>query len=154
MSEEIRIIVEEELNALAERIRQHHTEAGQVASGRTRNSIKVEVEGENSVTGTLYGRAFFGTLETGSKPWRTQYAKPPRAFVQTIQQWIDDKGLDLNAFLTARKIMLEGSKLFRDGGRSDIYSNEIPTTLDTIAERVTRIYEMQVIKSIQINTKQ
>ena len=153
MSDEIKGIVEDELLKLAERIRQHHTEAGQVASGRTRNSIKVETSGGTVVTGTLYGRAFFGTLETGSKPWRTQYTTPPRPFVQTIQQWIDDKGLNLNAFLTARKIMLEGSKLFRDGGRSDIYSNEIPETLDAIAERVTKIYEMQIVESIKLNSK-
>lgn len=153
MSEEIRTIVDDELNKLAELIRQHHTEAGQVASGRTRNSIKVETSGGNVVVGTVYGRAFFGTLETGSKPWSVQYATPPKPFVQTIQQWIDDKGLDLNAFLTARKIMQEGSKLFRDGGRNDIYSNEIPKTLDTIADRVSALYESQVIESIKLNLK-
>ncbi len=153
MSEEVRSIVEDELEKLAERIRQNHTEAGQVASGRTRNSISVETSGDNVVTGTLYGRAFFGALETGSKPWRRQYKTPPRPFVQVIQQWIDDKGLDLNAFLTARKIMREGSKLFRDGGRDDIYSNEIPEALDTIASEVSRIYEIQVINSIKINKK-
>lgn len=154
MEDIARTILAEELEALRLSIIENHTAAGQVASGRTRDTLRVEVtQGDALATGTLYGRQFFGTLETGTAPWRKAYAKPPRFFVEIIRQWITDKGLDLNAYLTARKIMLEGSKLHRDGGRDDIYSREVVGTLERIGDRLTALYSQQVTELIRINIK-
>ena len=44
--------------------------------------------------------------------------------------------------------MHEGSSLYRRGGRSDIYSNEIPVTLDNLAERLSVAY----VKHIALNS--
>jgi hypothetical protein len=62
----------------------------------------------------MYGRKYFAALETGSAPWKKQYKHPPRPFVETIAKWMDDKGIEgVSAYLVARKIMREGSALYR-----------------------------------------
>lgn len=124
----------------------NHERAGQVASGKTRDSLSVEVTSDTtSATATMYGRKYFAALETGSQPWKKQYKHPPRPFVDTIQRWMDDKGIDgVSAYLVARKIMREGSRLYRDGGRKDIFTpvmedieQRIDAQLSSILETIT-----------------
>ena len=64
IGESVQIVLQEELEALKERIIAQHLAAGQKASGRTAASLRVETT-ENE--GTLYGRSAFGVLETGRK---------------------------------------------------------------------------------------
>lgn len=148
-------IIREELTALRDRIAANIVAVGAKASGRTIESLEVQVtpaEG-GGWQGVLLGRPFFGALETGSSRWSKQYAKPPKFFVEIIQQWIDDKGLDMSAFLVARKIMREGTALKREGGRDTVYSREIPVTLDAIAERLATYWATVAVQNITLNTK-
>ncbi len=126
-------ILNEELKDLQKRIIQNHISAGQNASGRTIKSITVEI-GDNY--GQLTGRKFFGTLETGRKPGRV-----PAKFKDVILKWMQDKGINVPkpesfAYFVARKIRLEGSLLYRMGGRSDIYSKEIQITIERLIRRL------------------
>jgi hypothetical protein len=50
----------------------------------------------------------------------------------------------------ARTIARSGTKLYRDGGRTNIYSNEIPQTVQTIREALLQLMKAQV-KSIKLN---
>lgn len=146
------IILREELEALRDRIIANHRQAGQVASGKTIASMQVNIDGD---TGELVGRPYFGTLETGAKPWRNAASmkKVPASFNAIIEQWIKDKGLNLNSWAVSYKIIHEGTKLYRQGGRSDIYSNEIPKTIDNIGQRLLVIYDQMITQSIQLNNK-
>lgn len=58
-------IIGEELEALRKRIIANHEAAGQVASGRTKGSLKVEMSEDG---GVLWGRQAFAVLETGRGP--------------------------------------------------------------------------------------
>lgn len=155
-------IVREELTKFMERVRANHRAAGQVASGRTSDSMHVEVEGNE---GTVFGRFAFGTLETGRKS-----GKVPGNFRSIIRQWMKDKGIkatpipykrqpsdrwkpkytpqergDMSlAGAIAHKIEVSGTKLYREGGRDDIYSNEIPVTTDVIMKRVLSRFTVEV----------
>ena len=148
-------IVSEELNALCERIANNIIAANANVTGETIASIQPEVQSDGSeVIGRVYGRPYFAALETGSKPWSVQYLRPPKFFVDIIREWIDHRGLDLSAGAVAYTIMRDGSLLYRDGGRTNIYSQEIPTTLNNIERRladffVTNINERldQIIKT-------
>lgn len=161
-------IIREELEALKQRIIENHRRAGQVASGRTIRSMKVTMR-ENG--GMLTGRQAFGTLETGRKAGRTPYN-----FTDIIKQWIIDKGISVSpiqykrqasenwqpkytpqerglntmAGAIAHKIQTEGTRLYRNGGRSDIYSNEIPRAVENIQKRVLSYYTTEV-ETININ---
>lgn len=150
MKEEFLLIVKNELEELKQRIIANHERAGQVASGRTRASLRVEMSKDG---GVLWGRKPFGTLETGRKP-----GKVPKGFYGIILQWVKDKGISVEnpetfAYFVSRKIAAEGTALYRIGGRTDIYSNEIPKTIDSIGKRLTGFLEVK-IDNINLNSNE
>ena len=100
--EQVRQIVAEELEQARKNISENIEREGKRASGKTQDSMVVYVTDEGTATvGTLSGRSYFGALETGSKPWATQYKRVPLFFAEIIGDWIADKGLDLNPFAVA-----------------------------------------------------
>lgn len=134
-------LVSSELEALKQRIIENHRSAGQVASGRTIASLKVEITEDG---GVLWGRSAFGTLETGRKG-----GKVPAGFWKIIRQWMDDKGIQVEkpdsfAYLVARKIAKEGTQLFRNGGRSDIYSPEVKDTVERVSDSIGILFGSEV----------
>lgn len=136
-----REILNEELTALKERIAANIMSAGQNASGRTIASMRVDVDDKE---GTLYGRRAFEVLEAGRKP-----GKVPKGFYAIIKQWAIDKRIrvrNLNSFayLTARKIAREGTLLYREGGRNDIYTPEIRKCIDNVRARMTATIKTQI----------
>ena len=147
--EDARKVVSEELESLRQRIIENHLRAGQKASGRTIASLHVETDNDG---GILFGRKAFGTLETGRRG-----GKVPKGFYHIIYQWMQDKGIQVErpksfAYLVARKIAREGTKLYRQGGRDDIYSNEIPKTTESVLSRITGLLGASV-ESINLNSK-
>ena len=155
---EIKGILTEELQGLRERIIANHIRAGQRASGKTERSLRVEV---TDIQGTLFGRQAFGTLETGRRPGRVPYK-----FNEIIRQWILDKGIAITdipykrkeserwrpkytprerglramAGAIAYKIREEGTSLYREGGRADIYSPEVKECIEIIMNRAFAIF--------------
>lgn len=147
--EDARKVVSEELESLRQSIIENHLKAGQKASGRTIASLHVKTDNDG---GILFGRKAFGTLETGRRG-----GKVPKGFYKIIYQWMQDKGIQVEkpksfAYLVARKIAREGTKLYRQGGRSDIYSNEIPKTTGSVLSRITGLLAAGV-ESINLNSK-
>ena len=146
---EAKRIINEELLSLRQRIIDNHLRAGQKASGRTIQSLRVEATEDE---GILFGRKAFGTLETGRRGGRV-----PAGFYHIILQWVKDKGIQVEkpktfAYFVARKIAREGTSLYRRGGREDIYSSEIPKTVESIGKRIMGLLTMEV-DNININSK-
>lgn len=162
-----RQLLKEELELLRVAIIQHHKDAGQMASGRTAKSMRVEVD---EYHGTLYGRRAFGTLETGRKAGRV-----PKGFRKIIQKWMKDKGISVPpipyktdrphkytphergemqfSFFVAKKIREEGTRLYRQGGIDTIYSVEIPETMKRIGDRLLQLFSLEY-ESIKLNNKE
>lgn len=128
----------------------NHERAGQVASGKTRDSLKVEVTSDStSATATMYGRKYFAALETGSAPWKKQYKHPPRPFVETIAKWMLDKGIEgVSAYLVARKIMREGTRLYRADGRQNIFTPVMSDIEERIDAELSSIFETITTKTL------
>ena len=148
--QEAKTIVGEELEMLRKAIIAHHLSAGQRASGRTERSLRVEFTEDS---GTLYGRQAFGVLEVGRMG-----GKIPKGFYKVILQWIKDKGIEVAkpksfAFLVARKISKEGTKLHREGKTEDVYSQEIPKTVENILNRLFGILAKDV-EHINLNSNE
>lgn len=145
-------IVVRELQDLAQRIADNIARNGQTASGKTARSLEVR-EGSDEVV--LLGRKAFGTMETGRRGGGV-----PRSFPAILYQWSLDKGISFDtdrerrsfAYLLAKKIQKEGTQLFRDGGRADVYSNEIPKTIDNIARKLADEVVMK-FETIKLNRK-
>lgn len=147
---EVQDIIFEELEDLRERIISNIDSTGRRASGRTADSMHTDVSANR---GVLLGRMAFGTLETGRKP-----GKVPSGFYQIIKQWVIDKGIvfdSLNernsfAYLVSRKIAKEGTSLYRKGAEADVYTVEVPETIERIKDRVGLLMKME-FESIKLN---
>ena len=148
MSEDIRKILLEELEDLRKRIAENMGRTDQIVTGKTRDSMQVSVQGN---AGVLTGRRAFATLETGSRPWSKPPKRVPKFFADLIGEWIDAKGLDLNKWAVAHTIIHKGSKLYREGGRADVYSPELQKTIDRIGDRVLDQYAVLVTNRLIIN---
>lgn len=164
-------IIGEEFDSFMEKVIANHIRAGQKASGRTMQSIRKSITDEG---GVVFARAYFGVLETGRKP-----GPVPKDFRSVIRQWMRDKGIsaepipyirkpspkwqpkyspqergDLNlAGAIAYRIKKEGTQLYRNGGRDDIYSNEIPNTVKNILDRIMVVFAKDV-EHINLNSNE
>lgn len=151
------------LDELRQRIIGNMTAAGQMVSGRTAQSLQIERPADNEVR--LVARPFFSALETGSAPWsgRTGNHISAAEFRDIIQQWAERKGIvpmDMTAqsfaYVVARKIMRTGSKLYRNGGRQDIFTPAVEQAEKDI-ERIIKdglTNEINTIIQAIINFKQ
>lgn len=161
-------ILTEELGTLRTTIINNIRTTGQWASGKTAASMAVMVSGN---IGELVGRKAFGTLETGRRGGRV-----PRNFHDIIYDWMQAKGVHAEpmpyktsrphkyseqergdrtmAYFIARTIRREGTRLYREGGRDDVYSRAIPTTIERINSRLSGIYVAAVTEQIKLNTKE
>ena len=161
-------ILTEELGSLRATIINNIRATGQWASGKTAASMAVMVSGS---IGELVGRRAFGTLETGRRGGRV-----PRNFHNIIYDWMQAKGVHAQpmpyktnrphkyseqergdrtmAYFISRTIRREGTRLYRDGGRDDVYSRAIPITIERINSRLSGIYVASVTQQIKLNTPQ
>ena len=162
-------IVLQELSLLKERIVQNMYAEGAVASGRTIASMVVQPTDTGAELVTT-GRMPFGVLETGRRA-----GKIPADLPTTIRQWMQDKGIQgtpipyktdrphkytpqergdiAMAGAIAHTIAAKGTALFRNGGRSNIYSNEIPLAIEKIEERVTGLLSASIDEVITLHNK-
>lgn len=150
-TEELDSVLSDWGNRLAERIKSNLDTTGTTASGRTKDSIEVvAIDGEL----TIYGRRFFEGVETGRPA-----GKIPYRFQDIIRQWMDDKGIADQfgqkewqkrnaAYLIAQKIKDSGTKLYRDGGRDDIYTNVITEMLPELEEKLTIAVKESILRDM------
>jgi hypothetical protein len=69
--------------------------------------------------------------------------------VETIAKWMVDKGIEgVSAYLVARKIMREGSKLYRDEGRQDIFTPVMEDIEQRIDAELSSIFETITTKTL------
>ena len=161
-------ILTEELGTLKATIINNIRTTGQWASGKTAASMAVMVSGS---IGELVGRKAFGTLETGRRGGRV-----PRNFHNIIYDWMQAKGVHAQpmpyktsrphkyseqergdrtmAYFISRTIRTMGTRLYRDGGRDDVYSRAIPVTIERINSRLSGIYVAAITQQIKLNTPQ
>lgn len=164
MADVPRLVLEEELGKLMRGIVNSHIAAGQMASGGTMKSMRVEAREDE---GRLVGKSFFGVLETGRKA-----GKVPGRFYLIILQWMRDKGITAPpipyktdrkhkytpeergqrsmAAAIAETIRKKGTLLHRRGGRDDIYSDKIVETKKNIHDALREWIKIEV-KNIKLN---
>lgn len=153
LNDEIRQILLEELTALRKRIIENMGKAEQIVTGKTRDSLVVKAtEQASGAYGVLTGRQAFAALETGSRPWSRPPKRVPKFFADLIGEWIDAKGLDLNKWAVAHTIIHKGSKLYRTGGRADIYTPEIAQTMENLGNRILERYSVLITDRLNFNT--
>lgn len=160
-------IVADELKLMIERIAVNFDRTGTNASGKTKQSMRVEVTEFGVV---VFARRYFQGVEIGRPNGRV-----PKGFNDIIKEWILNKGitikqipykrqssanwkpkysvpersLNMAAGAIASNIKSKGTQLHQIGGRNDIYSNEISLTVDNIKKRLSS----EIISQIKLNIK-
>lgn len=121
------------------RIQENLDSTGTTASGKTKESLEYEL----TDTGVrILGRQYFQGVELGRPA-----GKVPYRFQDIIRQWMKDKGIESQfgekewqkrnaAYLIAQKIKESGTQLYRQGGRSDIFSNVINEEVENLTEKI------------------
>lgn len=141
MDEADKALVHECLEEIRSDIGRNILDKGLNASGATIRSMEIVDEADGA---TLYGRAYFSALETGRKPGKM----PPSS---RIYRWTFDKRLAFRdererksfAYLTARKIGREGTQTYRDGGRTDIFTEVIERRVSEFEARLVALYRVR-----------
>lgn len=125
----------------ANQIRQRSIAAGQVATGRTLNSIEVvDAGGTDAIRIGLAAWEYIDLLEYGRGP-----GKAPFEFEAVILDWMKAKGISGSgisdeelAAKIAWSIRLQGTKLYRSGSPLDIFNSVITDLSGQIDEAVNR----------------
>jgi len=122
-------IISEELLGTIQRIAANVWRNKQNATGQAINSLN---EKHTPNSGAIWAVDYFKNLEIGTLPGTYVTPSTLNAWGKVKGYWSQDNSIP---FLISRKIYAEGSLLFRKGGRTDVYTNEIPSLIERIADR-------------------
>lgn len=119
---------------LINNIRVNLGSTGTNATVKTSQSLRIELKQEGTKYSlTLYGRPFFMTVQTGRRP--TPDKKPSREMISNLMEWVDARGQDESAvWAIATNINKRGTKLWRDGGRTDIVDPAVDTFVNDVSQ--------------------
>jgi len=162
-------IVATELNELRLQIISNMYAQNAVASGNTIRSLKV-IQEPFSARLVSQQKMPFGVLETGRRG-----GKIPYGFAGIIYEWMQKKGIHAEpipykdgkthkfteqeradrsmASAIAKTISRSGTRLFRQGGRDTIYSQDVQKTIDKCRERLSAFLFVAAKESIKLNIK-
>lgn len=148
-------ILDELLAECVADIRRRFMASGKNVTGRTIASLesRTEQSGSGDLTGSILGARYFGAMETGRGP----YAGGPSsqgAFLQNLKQWCAIRGVPAEGLTEEQylrfanflrwRINKFGTKLYRDGGRKDIFTPPVEEFQRKLEERVLLFYEHEV----------
>lgn len=146
--------VTEEMQTIVDNIKQNIVSAGKQVTGTMADSLKLSVNQTGQIFNIdLNAAKYFPVLETGRKP--TPDKKPSREMIENIGDWAEAKGMDDGAaWGIATKINQEGTQLWKDGGRKDIYSEYFqPAYLRGVCDRVAAVAARGFAANLRSNLK-
>ena len=117
-------------------------------TGKTGEALEIKIDNE---TAQLLGYSYTGVLDEGRKAGRV-----PKGFYYIIKRWAIDKGISFSSqrefdtfcYFTARKTAEEGTRLFREGGRTDILQDNIAELEKQLADKVGDFYIEKITNNI------
>ena len=163
-------IVQEEIEWLKGRIVEQLKATGTTVTGATAQSLEASISqvGEG-VEAYLLGRPAFSTVEKGRGPGGV-----PSNIIEIIKKWIKDKGISVNQIPYKREpsenwqpkysveerslnmaagaishtIATKGTKLYREGGRDDIYTPFIDEFVERLGNRIYENYKLKILERL------
>jgi hypothetical protein len=143
-------ILERKAQETVERIQVNIHASGQNKSGETADSVHY-VMSDNKPGFTIFGgREFFPSIETGSKP---SHKNPSPEMIKKMEKWKAISGAKGTPWGISKNILKFGSKLWQQGGRTDIYTDvveELKKDLpEMIAKEAKKEYQISIHGSIR-----
>jgi len=145
---DVQEILNDELQILEADVVQRHIQAGQIASGKTKEAFELNV---SPLLGQLLGASYVGVLKNGRRPGGV-----PTNFIDIIKNWAQAKGIsftdekqfNLWANAVKWKIIREGTKLYRSGQTQDIFDTPIEQFNQRLSNRIIDYYQQQLVNDI------
>ncbi len=128
------------INKIQSNIRRNN----QVASGRALNSIRQEASSDvNSTSLDIIGVDYIENIETGVSPSQAKIISAD-TMTRKLYSWSFDRGLQFQkkserwrfSANTTRKLQSIGSMLYRNGGRTDVFTSEVQPLINEIEQQV------------------
>ena len=86
-----------------------YTEKGLKASGKYEKGLTYTVEDDGKkIHAVIESEGHVWFMEKGRRPNKQQTAKQARSLGRILEQWVKDKGIDVNPYAAAWKIVREG----------------------------------------------
>lgn len=122
-------LVTEIMNDTSKRVAQSYKDKGLRASGAFEKSLRVEVsQSGGRVTGSLFGNNYIYWLQHGRGPNKDQTRSMVGFLGRILTKWVEQKGISVNPYAAAYKIVHEGIKVpnsFNPGGViSDVINDQ------------------------------
>lgn len=132
-------------------IRQNLETTGTNASGKTSASLRYVV-GNGELT--IFGRPYFRSVEEGRGPGGIPYR-----FQDILYEWAQAKGILSNfgdteakqrsaLYMVGQFIRKNGTKLFRKGSRTDIYTDVIEGEMPKLGEQIAATIQDTILRDI------
>jgi hypothetical protein len=140
------------LSKLKRDIIRNMEQSGQSATGTTAKALEHSV---SRFHGMLEGAPWTFTLEKGRGSAKRNTGQKAE-FVENLKRWIAAKGIPVSSQEDLERlanffrwyINKFGTKLFREGGRKDIFTPAINEFSDNLAENLSSLYVEEIIKTI------
>lgn len=162
MAATIKDIVQQHLDAVRTGIIQRMTQQGCMASGKSASSLAVSA---TDTGGYLEGSSSFLVMEHGRGP-----GKVPKDFNSIIRSWIVAKGISYQDLIPkngtpeqgltrlagaiAHSIMTKGTRLYRDHGYNEVFSELLEQEVEKIASETSAVVELEVDELHQEETRE
>lgn len=133
-------------------IKRASSAAGQVATGRTLRSLEGRLRREGDVyIAQILGRRYFGALETGRGPY-TGGPEAIKQFNRNLMDWfkarhihseMTDEQLEMEANRLRWYINKYGTRLYRRGGRTDIFTPAYEGFVQTLQKSLSESFALK-----------
>lgn len=128
-------ILSDNANGFLNQVKQNLDSTGTTATGESKNSLRYEINEEGTkIVLTVFGKPYFSVVETGRKPGGGISSE----MIDNITKWVNVRGKEESmVWAIAKTIDQKGTKLYREGGRTDIYTDLKESFADKIFMEVT-----------------
>lgn len=151
-TESLKAMLDKAFSKCVSDIKTNSRNAGQVATGKTLRSLEYRVKAQGAgYVATILGRPYFGSLETGRGVY--QGGKPdPAGFNQRLIEWMkarnfqckDDAEYLRMANYLRWKINKFGTRLYRQGGRKDIFTPAVADLTEFVENELVTFFKTAI----------
>ena len=119
-------LVTDILNEAKDKIHKDYISLGLKASGGFGESLRVDTKREGShIIGTLYGAKQAYWMEHGRQPNKKKTKGAVVFLGKILEKWVQDKGINVNPYAAAYKIVHEGIQVPNRYNKGGVISNTI-----------------------------
>lgn len=141
-------MVTDEMNATKELVAKSYRDKGLKASGKFERDLEVIIEQSGgNIKARMLGSYHTYFMEGGRSPNKEQTAKQARGLGHILEQWVKDKGISVNPYAAAWKIVREGIKVPNSHNPGGVISDVVNDTwLQRISDKLVS-RQVEIIKS-------